>query len=72
MRENIFASNSNGGVKGARRSRVSTVKDVSIVHTTGNNKGKHGGLCGKHVLKDMLTVDYVEQNSGYLKCKNEN
>ena len=23
-------------------------------------------------MKDILTVDYVEQNSGYLKCKNEN
>ena len=72
VREKIFATNQNGRVRGARRSRASKAKHVAIVHTTGNNKEKHGGVCGHNVLKGMLTVDYVEQNSGYLKCKNEN
>ena len=72
VREKIFATNNNGSVRGARRSRASTAKHVAIVHTTGNNKEKDGGVCGNHILKDMLTVDYVEQNAGYLKSKNEN
>ena len=38
VREKIFPTNNNGSVKGARRSRASTAKDVTIVHTTGNNK----------------------------------
>ena len=71
VREKIFASNNNGSSMRAKISRASPAKYVTVVHTTGNDKEKCGGVCGKHVLKYMLTVDYVEQNSGYLKCKNE-
>ena len=39
---------------------------------TGNNHQKGGGgVCGKHTLKDLLTINYEESSNSYLKCKRE-
>ena len=71
VRGKLFASNNNAGGGRSKRSRASTAKDVTILHKAGNHKEKSGGECGKHKLKDMMTVDYVQTDSKYLKSKNE-
>ena len=36
-----------------------------------NRKKGGGGECGKHTLKDLLTMDHEQTNKAYLKKKRE-
>ena len=39
---------------------------------TGNNHKKCcGGVCGKYIMKDMLTINFEESSNIRLKCKRE-
>ena len=67
-----------GGETGERtnsRSRKRTKAVVGApgaVAPTGNTKKKGGGgVCGKHTLKDLLTLDHEETSKSYLKCNRE-
>ena len=60
--------------EGQARSRRCTKnrKTASVIQKTagGSDKEIPGGICGKHRLKDFLTLDHVKTDSGYLKIKN--
>ena len=67
-----------GHTTGERASSWGTKRAKALVGVvgsdcpTGNNHKKGGGgVCGKHTLKDLLTMDYEESNSSYLKCKRD-
>ena len=36
-----------------------------------NNKKGGGGVCGKHTLKDLLTVDHEQTSKSYQRSKRE-
>lgn len=56
----------------AKRTRGTIKAGSSASQKTGSQNDKNkGGTCGKHTLNDILTVDYIETNPGYLKSKNE-
>ena len=54
------------------RRSLKSRKTTNVIQETGEGSDKEipGGICGKHGLKDFLTLDYVETDSGYLKRKN--
>ena len=68
-----------GGETGERASSRSSKRTKSLAGgVTGavsgagkNNKKGGGGLCGKHTLKDLLTVDHEQTSKSYLKSKRE-
>ena len=70
--------NSEGGNTTGGRARSSKrTKAVSPVAgadcPTGNNhkEGGGGGGCGKHTLKELLTLSHEQSNKTYLKCKRD-
>lgn len=68
-----------GGETGERANsrsskRTKPVKGAAgAVAPTGNTKKKGGEVvCGKHTLKDLLTLDHEQTSKTYLKCNREN
>ena len=68
-----------GGVTGERANSRSSKRTKAVkgwagaVAPTGNTKNKGGEVvCGKHTLKDLLTLDHEQTSKTYLKCNREN
>ena len=71
-------SQGHGGETGERTNSRSSKRKKAMegvagaVSTTGKNKTKGGGgVCGKHTLKDLLTMDHEQTNKSYLKKNRE-
>ena len=71
-------SQGHGGETGERTNSRSSKRNKAMggvagaVSGTGKNKKKGGGgECGKHTLKDLLTMDHEQTNKTYLKKKRE-
>ena len=65
-------SSNTGSYSRAKRIRGISKDGSRASQKTGSQNDKNkGGTCGKHTLNDILTVDYIETNPGYLKSKNE-